>query len=171
MQSNWKKMVDAWKEGAETVRLANLSRFCGAKTSIAPKIVRIRCPKCGSPPPIDDGPIVDGKRTNKVFVACRKCGTIYDKSERLIHVRSATYGQWVDRPIELSFHPLPKRERIKHDKMTLEIRAFPPTAFSTPYSRALFSPEARLLKAATNEILEQPDGDDFSNYGYGDLEY
>jgi len=32
---NWRKIVEAWEKGDKTVHVANVSRFCGAKTSIS----------------------------------------------------------------------------------------------------------------------------------------
>lgn len=158
MQSNWEKMVDAWKTGEKSIHLADLTRFCGAKSSIGPRKVRLMCPKCGEPPPeIDDA-----------YYKCHRCRFVYDRRQRIVFVRSKSYGQWLTRPIELSFDPLPKRERIKKDGVTLEIRRFKKTEFSTPYNRALFSPEARALKAASDEMMEQPDGGDFTDYSDDD---
>ncbi len=37
MYDSWREIVRAWKEGLEIVRLANVPRFWGAKSSIAPK--------------------------------------------------------------------------------------------------------------------------------------
>jgi len=67
------------------------------------------------------------------------------------YVRSVQYGQWVKRPIRLSFDPFPKRDsdfqpwRIGLDTV------------SNPYDTGVISPEAAELRAATEEALEQPD--------------
>lgn len=72
-----------------------------------------------------------------------------------------SYGQWVTREVALTFDPLPKRERINEDGVTLKLRAFPRDLRSIPYSRAVsgMSREASELIAAKQELMEQPDGD------------
>ncbi len=79
--------------------------------------------------------------------------------------RSKSYGQWITRPIEMSFNPLPKRERVSDDGVTLELRRFPQLQ-SLPYKRAIAvrAPEAVLLRAAEQEAIEQPDGGELVQY-------
>lgn len=130
---NWSKMIVAWEEKKSGVRVANVSRFHGAKSSI--------------------GRVVD-KSNPKRFVYTR-------------HIDPETgrprYGQWTERPVELSFNPLPKRTGPNPDG-TLNIRKFPRDLESCPYDRSIQSVEAQLLKRAIEEILEQPDGADFTDY-------
>ena len=72
--------------------------------------------------------------------------------------RSVVFGDWVDRPIEMSFDPLPKREGVGPDGV-LGLRAFP-NLTSLPYRQGTTaSAEATLLRALAAEALEQPDCD------------
>lgn len=77
--------------------------------------------------------------------------------------RSPLYGQWTEKAIGMSFDPLPKRELILPNNR-LKIRSMPRDLESAPYSKSIVSDEARALKAALIELLEQPDGDDYSEY-------
>lgn len=77
--------------------------------------------------------------------------------------RADYYGQWRDYPIEMTFDPLPKRERINDDN-TLEIRRFPNDLESKPYKKGVVSPEAMILRQMMTILLQQPDGDDASDY-------
>lgn len=69
------------------------------------------------------------------------------------------YGDWIVRKVEMSFNPLPKREGVNPDGVTLKLRSFPKHLLSAPYDRAMLSAEAEELKAAMEEMAEQPDGD------------
>lgn len=73
------------------------------------------------------------------------------------------YGQWSTRPVDMTFHPMPKRSRIEKDS-SLAIRYLPTDEESRPYDRSLLSMEARLLKLNLIEALEQPDGGDYVEY-------
>lgn len=79
-----------------------------------------------------------------------------------VYQRSENYGQWRTRPLEMSFSPLPKRERARKDG-SLVLRAFPGET-SEPYKKSVISLDALLLKMATEEANEQPDGHDFVDY-------
>lgn len=68
------------------------------------------------------------------------------------------YGQWVNRSVDMTFHPMPKRSAIEADG-SLTIRHMPQTLESHPYDRSLISLEAAVLKHNMAELLEQPDGD------------
>ena len=70
-----------------------------------------------------------------------------------------SYGQWVEREVFLGFTPMPKRDSLHEDGLTLTLRKFPTTLESMPYDRALKSRDANELAAAAQELLEQPDGD------------
>ena len=79
--------------------------------------------------------------------------------------RSLVFGDWIDRPVEMSFDPLPKREGIGPDGQ-LGLRAFPHLT-SQPYKPGFTnSPEAILLRAMTQEADEQMDGG-----GLGELDH
>lgn len=121
---HWKHIIETWnKNGVNgSVEVANVSRFCGAKTSIS--------------------------RDSKGF----------NRANTRDGIKPA-YGQWVNRKIEMSFDPMPKRECLNKDGLTLKLRKFPKTLESVPYDRAMISKEAIELRMATEEMLEQPDGD------------
>jgi len=120
----WESLVEAWKRGDRSITLANVDKFCGAKSSIT--------------------------------IARNDAGDI-------VYNRSKVFGEWVKRPIELTFDPLPKRERVLSDR-TLEVRKFPLDLRSVPYEASLRSQEALILKNLTEELLEQPDGGDYMEY-------
>lgn len=121
---NWKRITECWEQfGVNgTAIIANVSRFCGAKTSIA-------------------------KQGNRYSRALASDGIL------------PSYGEWVGRRVEMGFNPMPKRERINPDGLTLKLRTFPKDQESVPYTRALVSRETLEMRAATQELLEQPDGD------------
>lgn len=125
---SWKAITDAWeKDGIDGVApIANVARFCGAKTSISVSNEGKTFRRANAR---------DGKRPS--------------------------YGQWVSRRIELTFNPLPKRDRLAEDGVSLVLRKLPSTQTSEPYSRALarMSAEALEMEAATDEAAEQPDCD------------
>lgn len=132
---HWKLIVHEWhKNGINGVaRLPNLSRFCGAKTSI--------------------------------HYAAKK--GVYSRSSGRTERGEPAYGQWIQRPVELTFNPMPKRKKLGPDGRSLMMRSFPSTLQSMPYEKAIRSADARELEAAAIEILEQPDAD-FTDYGLDD---
>lgn len=81
--------------------------------------------------------------------------------------RKTDFGQWTEKPVGMSFDPMPKRARVLPDGR-LELRAFPGLE-SVPYdaAKALLdpSPEALVLRLQEEEEKEQPDGGDFSPGG------
>jgi hypothetical protein len=135
---NWQTIVSSYESlGAsnitsKAVSITEISRFCGAKSSISMSI------------------------RNNVRVYKRADGKNPDPC----------YGQWITRPVEMSFDPMPKREGIGAPSVwghagrahTLTVRKMPRSAVSAPYDRAT-SEEARELQNMTGEIVEQPDGD------------
>lgn len=70
-----------------------------------------------------------------------------------------SYGNWIARSVEMSFDPMPKREGVNADGLTLKVRRFPNDLISVPYKKAMLSKEARELKVAEAEMAEQPEGD------------
>lgn len=120
---NWNRIVDSWNEnGLEGIaRIANVTRFCGAKTSI-----------------------------NHSKQGYRRAYSTDGKAP--------SYGQWITRKVEMSFHPMPKREEMNSDG-TLKLRKFPKDAQSVPYDRAMISHETLEMRAAVTELMEQPDAD------------
>lgn len=123
--ANWEKIMRAYETlGANgTVEIANVSRFCGAKTSI---------------------------HYSK--------GKGYTRANAKDGIKPC-YGNWVARKVEMSFAPMPKRECVNPDGLTLRLRSFPLDVESVPYGRAQRSAESVELAQAYQEILEQPDGD------------
>lgn len=123
---NWDRIAKSWAEHRDTkvVEVANVTRFCGAKTSIS-------FSKAG----FNRAAHTDG-----------------------IHPH---YGQWVQRKVDMGFNPLPKRQCINKDGVTLKLQSYSKKLMSTPYDAALggSNPEAIMLKAATQEMMEQPDID------------
>ena len=97
----------------------------------------------------------------------RFCGakTSTHQSSEGIH-RADYYGQWVKRPVTLTFDPMPKRERnIKRigDVGFLSLRTV--KGESNPYKRAnsANTDDAKALRRFALEMNEQPDAD-FVNY-------
>ena len=161
---NWRKIVDHWeRHGLETSErypgglpcvVSNVSRFCGAKSSIHRNVARVHASGATE---------WDYGRANGLgdcAMGCRHvaCG----------HVPS--YGQWITRPVEMSFNPMPKRAGLNADGMTLRLRKFPRDLQSAAYAKAVKSEEALELERAKEELLEQPDGDfgdaDLSDLGH-----
>jgi hypothetical protein len=126
---NWKRIIESWETYGMTrnAQIANVSRFCGAKSSIS---------RAGKP----------GAFTYKRAVGAEGPG-------------SPSYGEWITRAVELSFNPMPKREGLNPDGLTLKLRALDPDVMSTPYNKALLSMEARELLQAAMELAEQPEAD------------
>jgi hypothetical protein len=125
---NWQVIIDTWaKYGVDgSASVANVSRFCGAKTCIS------------------------------------KSSKGYRRANHRDGIHPA-YGQWIKRKVDMSFNPMPKRESMNADGLTLKLRRFPQTLESMPYDRAMLSEEAIEMKLAMEEMMEQPDGD-FSDW-------
>ena len=126
MYNAWKALVAAWDAGQSSIELAEVTRFCGAKSSIS---------------------------------------VSRNKEGDLVYNRSDLYGEWIKRPVELTFNPEPKRDKdfgpyIGRARI-LQVRKFPDNEMSTPYDRSLLSQEALVLKMLNDEMLEQPDGADY----------
>jgi hypothetical protein len=128
---HWKKIVSSWKRHGVTrpVRVDNVVRFCGVKTSI-----HASC---------------------KGFSRAKGTDGI-----------SPSYGQWIERPVEMDFSPMPKRAGVNPDGLTLTLRRFGSEATSAPYDRAI----ARMLasnaelREAGEQLDEQPDGGIVESY-------
>ena len=145
---NWRMIVSTWEDWIAgyipsfleptwpTIHVKNVTRFCGAKTCISRS----------------QGP--DGK-----YVYTRANGN---------HLKAeVSYGQWIDRQVAMSFDPSPKRAGLHEDKRRTRLRYTDGidelSDESTPYKKALLSPEAKEWIAAAAEMIEQPDAD-FSEY-------
>lgn len=130
---NHQLILDSWRNyGVHApARVANVSRFCGAKSTVH-----------------RSGPAV--RHTYH-----RADGT----QEGAPGQQMPAYGQWITRSVEMSFDPMPKRAHVREDGIYLELRSFPEDQMSMPYTKAIRSFEASQLAAATQEMYEQPDGD------------
>ena len=69
----------------------------------------------------------------------------------LEYIRSVDYGEWITRPVKLSFNPAPKRDE------NFQPWKLPVNATSAPYDTGLDSEEALELRQAALEAEEQPD--------------
>lgn len=81
------------------------------------------------------------------------------------------YGNWVERTVEMTFNPMPKRSGVMDDGRSLVLREIAGRAESAPYDRAMrsqeererdgerLSAEAEALKREQEEQSEQPDQD------------
>ena len=146
MYNAWQKLVEAWNAGQGSIELADVTRFCGAKSSISvSRKPGVELPEGVTPAKINDAIV---------------------RWDELIFSRSPLFGEWILRPVELTFNPEPKRDKdfgaqIERGARLLTVRKFPQDVVSTPYDRSLLSQEAQVLKALNEEMLEQPDGADF----------
>jgi hypothetical protein len=155
MLANWERMVSAWRAGKPDVRISDVSRFHGAKSSITVA----RDPEDPDSYVYTRAPLLDDEGEPIIDSLTGKAKT--------------RYGQWTSRPVVLSFNPLPKRDGIAADG-TLKIRHFPRDLVSKPYERSvmtfqavmqrLTSTDAYSLFMAQEEMSEQPDGLDWSDY-------
>ncbi len=127
---HWKDIIKHWKEHRTegTCNVCNVTRFCGAKTSISRMFNKDR--------DIRKGDI-----------------------DKWIYNRAPRYGQWITRPVEMSFDPMPKRACVAEDGLHLVMRTMHSEQESVPYDRAMRSQDAVELEQAEVEISEQPDGD------------
>jgi hypothetical protein len=77
--------------------------------------------------------------------------------------RSDQYGKWITRPVQMTFNPMPKRERKIGRGGRLTLRRFKADEKSAPYEKGILSPEALILLQQSIEESEQPDGGDYSD--------
>lgn len=126
---NSKLIVEGWEKYglSRSVKIANVDRFCGAKTSLS-------------------------KSAGGFNRASAKDGS------------APGYGEWISRSVDMSFDPLPKREGVNPDGVTLTIRRMPSDVTSMPYKKSADSIEARAMAALEQELSEQPDAD-YADYG------
>jgi len=146
---NWKKIIktlEDWngvltpskdkREGVDNdgwpaVKVSNVARFCGIKTSISRRLSK----------DIRDG-----------LTYHRSAGDHLDSTQP-----EPRYGQWIDRNVIMSFNPAPKRAGLEKDG-SLTLHRFPGES-SAPYRKAVLSPEARALLWGELVAQEQPDYD------------
>lgn len=153
---NWAKIIDRFeewdrkivpgdkegfdKDGWPVVKVANVSRFCGAKSSISRSTVNHRYiynradgehqrGQPGHPDPENKGP-------------------------------EPSYGQWIVRKVSMSFNPDPKRDNTRIGPQGgLIVKKLPEGIESAPYDKANMSEETRQLRRLQAEMDEQPDKD------------
>lgn len=70
--------------------------------------------------------------------------------------RSLDYGEWTPRPTDMTFDPMPKRQKILKGGR-LQVRRMNLEQESRPYNRAIKSFEAVQLRAIKQMMEEQPD--------------
>ncbi len=159
---NWEKIISTWETwnrrlvpadydrpgfdhaGWPIVKVANVSRFCGIKTSISRSL--------------KDGKFVY-KRAGADLAQRLKPRKNFNQPPR--------YGQWITREVAMSFNPAPKRASIAADGRSLTVRCLPEDRESMPYKKANISEEARQLMLRVLEENEQPD-QDMVDYEYND---
>lgn len=132
-------------DGWPKVKVANVSRFCGAKSSISRAV--------------KDGKFVYNRASGNHMLG--RPGFPEGKPE-------PAYGQWIVREVAMSFNPHPKRDKtdLGEDGQTLLVRKLPESVESSPYDKANMSEEARQLVRLAMEMDEQPDKDwaDYDDY-------
>jgi hypothetical protein len=111
------------------VNVSNVSRFCGAKTSIHRT----------------------ERKDGKGYDYHRACGN------HLAEKPEGSYGQWLERSVKMSFDPEPKRKGRDKDGSLMLHRY--EGELSRPYRKAVVSPEARMLMQSEQINREQPDYD------------
>jgi DNA polymerase type B, organellar and viral len=118
----------------------------------------------------------DSTKTVTIAEVSRFCGvksslSISTKNGITIYSRASgtgkapAYGQWITRPVELSFNPLPKRAGLGrevegHVARQLLVRRVSLRLESAIYDKAL-DKETSDIKSAEAEVMEQPDADLF----------
>jgi hypothetical protein len=93
------------------------------------------------------------------FIGAKTAITKSGKAPNWKYTRSRDYGQWINRPVDMSFSPLPKREKALEDGSLLLRRV---DGESAPYKKGILSKEAVELIRQADEEAEQPDGGDLS---------
>jgi len=91
-------------------------------------------------------------------------GRVTGRDGQFKYRRSDDYGQWIMRPVKMGFSPYPKRCGVNSDN-TLQLRKV--EGESAPYRKGVVSKEAKDLIALAEEMAEQPDGGDYSEWIQG----
>jgi len=140
---NWQRIIESWQTNglSKPASVANVSRFCGAKSSIH---------RSGKPGAYKytraDGNCEHGFRNARGCDVCEEHDI-------------PSYGQWITRSVKLGFHPMPKREGINEDGLTLKLRELGNDVMSLPYLKAIKSQDAKAMEHTALELSEQPDAD------------
>lgn len=151
--------------------ISGVERFHGAKSSISRRAMTPKEEEAARA--LGDFGInpLTGKPRKKLhpFVYERgtfeEAGDLSDEDVKLLAGKQR-YGQWSRRGIDMSFNPMPKRTSITADG-TLTMRNFPVDQESEPYDKTTWSEDKARLWQAMEELLEQPDGGDYTNYERG----
>jgi DNA polymerase type B, organellar and viral len=108
------------------------------------------------------------RKTVSIMKVSRFCGAKSSISQSGVvgnhfYKRSEEYGQWIERDVDMSFNPMPKRkgigERVSgQNAYTLAIRRISLKLESADYTRAI-TKEGLELKMCTIEAMEQPDAE------------
>lgn len=140
---NWSRIIESWERHglSQPASVANVSRFCGAKSSIH---------RSGKPGAFKFSR--SNGRCDHGYVNARGCDVCEEHD-------IPSYGQWITRSVKLGFHPMPKREGINNDGITLKLRELAPDIMSLPYSKAVKSEDAKAMEHVALELSEQPDAD------------
>jgi hypothetical protein len=144
---NWLLIIESYDKyrDTEVVHIKNLDKFCGAKSSIS--IAH------------KDGKPVYHRAQRQHIDAVRFIAKQWGVKSTNISMTRNSYGQWVVRPVDMSFNPMPKRAAVNPDGVTLALRKMPKDLLSMPYNRAKISHDTLMLRAAAQEAIEQPDAD------------
>lgn len=142
-------------DGWPLVHVANVSRFCGMKSSISRSTG-------------EDGRYVYNRASGDHIKGWREVDGKWiapkPDDKGLIPKPEPNYGQWIVRQVSMSFNPDPKREKDRMgDDGYLIPRKLPEHIETMPYKRANMSKEARELRRQDEERNEQPDKD-FADY-------
>jgi hypothetical protein len=139
LYDQYPRVMKAWDQGDKAVTLGG--RYCRTCWQEIPKG--------------EECPDHDGKPTDPMsrFIGI-KSGI--HKSPGKGYVRSADYGEWIEWDVKVSFDPCPKRAEQVGER--LRPWSWVPEE-SEPYSKALESPEGKMLKIAELIAEEQADVD------------
>jgi hypothetical protein len=105
----------------------------------------------------------DGIRINNLslFRGIKTSITRSGKPGSFTYKRSDQYGRWINRPVDMTFNPMPKRLKEVLPGGRLQLRRV--EGQSAPYEKGILSPEAMILLQQTIEESEQPDGGDLTD--------
>lgn len=145
LYENHKKILEHWDTYGHhmKVEVSNVSRFCGAKSSIS---------RSG---PTSQFSYNRATRHDDAAHGERRSANAASGAQKDV----PAYGQWITRPVEMSFDPMPKRENVNKDGRTLKIRRLPSEMESMPYKKAVKSLDRVLIEQIAAIMLEQPDAD------------
>lgn len=164
LYDNHKHILNHWATYGHylKVQVSNIQRFCGAKSSIhrAGPLSQYRYSRASAGPE-------RGTANGASGIAAQSQSSNNPHSGQRQPQPAAgapAYGQWVTRPVEMSFNPMPKRETVNKDGRTLKMRGLgyseadlPPGVESMPYKKIIKSMERMAMEAMKLMLEEQPD--------------